>query len=112
MDKRFEARMRAVIAAFDRLMDCSPLSPTDLPISIDGGGVYLFSDGLTHCYVGRAKNVRTRIMQHTRLRILDAPFAFRRAREVLKLPATYAAARSRKQLLADASKQPNQPSAR
>jgi hypothetical protein len=103
MDKRFEARMQTVIARFGQLMASPPLSRNRLPNSIEGGGVYLFSEGSVHYYVGRSKCVRTRIMQHTRPSSLDAPFAFRRARQLLKLPATYTTNGSREQLLADSS---------
>ena len=74
-----------------------------IPFQCDviSGGVYLFSDGAIHYYVGRSRDVRERILQHSRPSILDAPFAFRRARELLKLSATYTTEGSRQQLLAD-----------
>ncbi len=101
MNERFEQRMRTVVERFAQLTGSQPLSRNRLPSTIVGGGVYLFSQSQTHYYVGRAKNVRTRIMQHTRPSISDAPFAFRRAREILRLPATYTTEGSRQQLLAD-----------
>ena len=71
-----------------------------LPSDAAKAGVYLFSSGLIHYYVGRSKNVRERILQHSRPSVLDAPFAFRRVREKLKLPPTYTTEGSRAELLA------------
>jgi hypothetical protein len=102
MNERFEQRMRTVVEKFAQLRACLPLKPDRLPSTIVGAGVYLFSQGQTHYYVGRGKNVRQRIMQHTRRSALDAPFAFRRAREILDRPATYTTEGGRKQLLSDA----------
>lgn len=101
MDERFEQRMRTVIEKFEQLTACPPLKRDLLSSTIVGGGVYLFSQEQTHYYVGRGKDIRQRIMQHTRPSVLDAPFAFRRAREILQLPATYMTEGGRKQLLAD-----------
>jgi excinuclease UvrABC nuclease subunit len=89
MNERFQQRMKTVIAKFDELKKMQPLKRDFLPHVAADSGVYLFSDGTVHYYVGRSRDVRERILQHSRPSVLDAPFAFRRAREILKLPATY-----------------------
>lgn len=63
-----------------RLMQMEPVTRDELN---DGNyaGVYVFSEGLEHFYVGRSKHVRERILQHSRPCTVDAPFAFRLARE-------------------------------
>lgn len=42
-------------------------------------GVYLFSEGDEHMYVGRTRRLKQRIKEHSN--ILGAPFAFRLARD-------------------------------
>src|SRR4051794_8325896 len=54
-------------------------------------GVYLFSDGDKHLYVGRSKDIRQRHKQHFALssRLHDAPFAVLLARECTGIQAGY-----------------------
>ena len=83
------------------LLGCRPLRKNRLPGEMGGAGVYLFSENDKHLYVGRSKEVRDRVMQHSRISVLDAPFAFKRTREALGKGATYRREGSRKQLLND-----------
>ncbi|NBR86218.1 MAG: hypothetical protein EBT61_12030 [Verrucomicrobia bacterium] len=64
-------------------------------------GVYLFSEGENHLYAGRGKDVRERILQHSRPSVKDAPFAFRLTREHTKRKATYRPEGGCKELLND-----------
>ncbi len=100
MNDQFEHRIKTVDEKFAALMAMPPLARDQIPSDATKAGVYLFSSDSKHYYVGRSKNVRERILQHSRLSVLDAPFAFRRTREKLKLWPTYTEKNSRPQLLA------------
>lgn len=67
---------------FEALMDMDPVKGV-LPSSIRGSGIYLFSEGGRHLYVGRSRDVRRRYGQHSRpsSKHNTAPFAFKLARE-------------------------------
>ena len=97
----FNQRIDEVARLHSELMQCEPLRRDRLPIEMKGPGVYLFSDAEVHYYVGRSREVRERVMQHSRASVLDAPFAFKRAREVTGNNPTYQVDGSRTQLLAD-----------
>ncbi len=69
--------------AFERLMACEPVTggmrlPTTAPLS----GVYLFSEGDNHLYVGRTDRLRARYREHwaPKGNNNNAPFAFKLAR--------------------------------
>ena len=66
-------------------------------------GVYLFSDGDNHLYVGRSKRIRDRYSDHTRKSssMNDAPFAVLLAREKLNLKRTYRGEHTRAKLIQD-----------
>ena len=64
-------------------------------------GVYLFSEGENHLYAGRGKDVRERILQHSRPSVKAAPFAFRLTREATNRKATYRPEGGCKELLND-----------
>jgi hypothetical protein len=51
-----------------------------LPIGTPPCGVYLFSEGNNHLYVGRTDRLRHRHKEHWLGRANDAPFAFKLAR--------------------------------
>jgi len=75
-----------------------------LPRAMPVRGVYLFSDGAKHLYVGRTNRMRQRLGGHCRPSAshFSASFAFRLAREATgNLKATYKTAGSRASLLQD-----------
>lgn len=101
MHPKFAEYLRTLDASFRRLMACVPLSVEALPPSVRGPGIYLFSEGGTHLYVGRANDIRTRIQQHSRPRSKHnaAVFAFRLARETTgNRQASYSTVNSRSSL--------------
>ena len=70
--------------------------PSREPVS----GVYLFSDGTNHLYVGRSKRIRARYSDHTRdaSDMNSAPFAVLLAREVTGISRVYSGEFTRKNL--------------
>jgi hypothetical protein len=93
--------MALVVAGYNDLLACPPLTRNTLPMAARAGGVYLFSEGERHLYIGRAKNVRERVQYHSLPSSPDAPFAFRRAREITGRLPTYRKQDSRAVLLGD-----------
>lgn len=86
---------------FRQLRDCpsTPLSPrTGIP---KAPGVYALFENDEAVYVGRSKNLRQRIGNHTSGRPEQSSFAFKLAREETGRVATYKVKGSRKQLMAD-----------
>jgi len=89
-------RVAPYIATLDGLLTgllaCPAMSVSDLPSSVSGSGIYLFSESGRHLYVGRTGNLRQRIQQHQRdgSKHNAAVFAFRIAREQTgRIRATY-----------------------
>ncbi len=83
MHPRFAAFAERLHPAFDRLMACEPVTgPQRLPRETPLRGVYLFSEGQSHLYVGRTNRLRDRHREHWAPtgRHNDAPFAFKLAR--------------------------------
>jgi predicted GIY-YIG superfamily endonuclease len=83
-----------------------PVRVDELPAEVPLAGVYLFSEGRKHLYVGRSNRIRRRIGRHCGdgLAWRGAAFAFRLAREATgKLRASYRTDGSRGQLMTDAA---------
>ncbi|MCI0706844.1 MAG: GIY-YIG nuclease family protein [Ignavibacteriae bacterium] len=75
-----------------------------MPKNIPKRGIYLFSEGEKHIYVGRSNNIRNRIGNHTRPSgdSYSSTLAFRIAREETGIKkASYAKKGSRKELERD-----------
>jgi hypothetical protein len=86
----------------DELLQMSPITVASLPKQMPTSGVYLFSEDDSHLYVGRTRRLRRRLIEHSHINMMDAPFAFRLARELVgKTTASYTAQGSRAALLAD-----------
>lgn len=82
-------------------MTMKPVSVVTLPKELPLSGVYLFSEGEKHLYVGRTNTIRKRLQNHCRPSSghNSATFAFRLARELTGLnQATYTAKGSRSAL--------------
>jgi hypothetical protein len=102
MNENFKQHVESLHPSFERLVQSVPFTFATLPKSLPLAGIYLFTEGDKHMYVGRTNGLRTRIQQHCRPGSShdSAPFAFRLAREARNvLKATYRAEGSRAQLL-------------
>lgn len=83
MHPRFTKKIDLLLPLFDELTGMKPKFMADLPVRPKISGVYLFSEGKKHWYVGRSRNIRDRLAQHRGLRASDnhASFAFLLARD-------------------------------
>jgi hypothetical protein len=83
------------------LLSMAPVIAENIPNDTPVGGVYLFSEGLSHLYAGRTKRrIAVRIRNHFST-APDCPFAWLLARVATGRTATYRPEGSRKALLAD-----------
>jgi hypothetical protein len=99
MHESFRGHVDALHAKFEALMRMEPVTLSTLPKTIPTSGIYLFSEGDRHLYIGRSKRIRSRLRYHCGS-ATDAPFAFKLAREVTgNLKAAYNKNGSRKSLL-------------
>jgi predicted GIY-YIG superfamily endonuclease len=104
MDEEFRQHIESLHPSFEVLISCVPFKFASLPKVLPKAGVYLFSDGEHHLYVGRTNSIRKRLQQHCRQGSShnSAPFAFRLARETRKVTqAAYKTQGSRADLLQD-----------
>ncbi|MFZ2451099.1 MAG: GIY-YIG nuclease family protein [Methylovulum miyakonense] len=104
MNEQFRQHIESLHPSFEVLLSSGSFQFTSLPKALPKAGIYLFSNGEQHLYVGRTNSIRKRLQQHCRPNSShnSAPFAFRLAREARKAPqATYKPQGSRKHLLQD-----------
>lgn len=81
LNPEFAKAIEELPAALERLLACNAQSGmTALSKAVPARGVYLFSEGSEHLYVGRTNRLRTRHREHRAGRNNDAPFAFKLAR--------------------------------
>ena len=102
MHENFKQHIESLHPSFERLVRSVPFTFGSLPSQLPLAGIYLFSEGEKHLYVGRTNSLRRRLQQHCRPGSghNSAPFAFRLAREARNvLKATYKAEGSRDQLV-------------
>jgi hypothetical protein len=103
VDEKFRNLVDTLHAKYEALLAMRPVVARVIPSDTPVGGVYLFSEGLTHLYAGRTKRrIAVRVRNHFST-APDCPFAWLIAREVTGRQATYTQAGSRKALLADAA---------
>jgi len=101
VNKRFRDLAEALHGQCKALLAMRPVAARDIPRDTPASGVYLFSDGSTHLYVGRTKRpIAVRIRNHFST-APDWPFAWLLAREATGKKTTYKRDGSRKALLAD-----------
>lgn len=83
MDERFRDVVESLVPSFEALIGSDPVRPDHRWPAGGGSGVYLFTDGEAHLYVGRSNNIARRYGHHTGVAAGDnqAVFAFRLARE-------------------------------
>lgn len=81
MDPKFAALADSLHPSFLKLTSCPTHSgKVRLPLDVPRCGVYLFSEGDDHLYVGRTDRLRDRHREHWSGKANDAPFAFKLAR--------------------------------
>jgi hypothetical protein len=89
---------------FRALLAMEPVRYATLPRKMPERGIYLFSDGDKHLYVGRTNRIRRRLAGHCRPSSthFSATFAFRIAREETgRVKASYSSVGSRAELVTD-----------
>jgi hypothetical protein len=102
MDKRFKNLVDSLELSFRRLIEMPPAKVDSLPSGIPTKGIYLFSDGDVHIYVGRSDRLRQRILEHGRRGASHntAPFAYRLVRKEMGIErASYKPKGSRSDLM-------------
>ena len=101
MNEIFRQHVESLHAKYEALIGMQPVLLQTLPKDMPRSGIYVFSEGDAHLYVGRSKRLRDRLNYHSSS-ANDAPFAFKLAREQTgHLKASYSKQDSRGQLLAD-----------
>ncbi|PYR66466.1 MAG: hypothetical protein DMF88_16240 [Acidobacteria bacterium] len=101
MNEIFRQHVEQLHGKYEALVQMKPVTLDSLPKQMPASGIYLFSEGDFHLYVGRSKRLRDRLRYHCGS-AKDAPFAFELAREQTgNVKATYIPKGSRNQLLAD-----------
>ena len=106
MHEHFRQYTESLQPSFEALLQSAPFTFCSLPKNLPKAGVYLFTEGDNHLYVGRTNGLRKRLQQHCRPGSAhnSAPFAFRLAREARNvMKATYKTEGSRAQLIKEAA---------
>jgi hypothetical protein len=103
VDPSFAALIDGLPAKLELLVSMQPIGYGYLPKNMPISGVYLFSEGGRHLYVGRSNTLRKRHGRHCRpgATYKQAAFAFQLAREAtgLKVPSYKPGELSRKGLM-------------
>jgi len=103
VDSRFAALVEHLAPKLDALLKMPPIRDGRLPRGMPMSGVYLFSDGEKHLYVGRSNYLKRRYGRHTlpSAQQHQAAFAFKWTRERTgHTEAAYAQEGGRKWLIA------------
>jgi predicted GIY-YIG superfamily endonuclease len=104
MEPAFVKYAESLHPSFERLVGMAPVTIATLPRDAPSACVYLFSENDRHCYVGRTRNLRQRLRQHSipSSQHNQAVFAFRLAREATgRLIAAYSGVGRRAALATD-----------
>lgn len=104
MNTEFAHFVETLEPKFQSLMAMKPVRYAGLPAQMPERGIYLFSEGASHLYVGRTNRIRKRLAGHCRASSthFSATFAFRIARkDAGLLKATYTTKGSRAELVKD-----------
>jgi predicted GIY-YIG superfamily endonuclease len=102
MHPRFTSVADSLHPSFEKLLAMVPVIGSPPPLTTPASGVYLFSEGEEHLYVGRSNRLRKRYFLHCRpgSQQNQASFAFRLAREATQqLEASYSKVGGRKQMV-------------
>jgi hypothetical protein len=83
MHPRFMSRVESLDPKFQQLITMQPVKYYEIPRHLPQKGLYLFSEGTSHLYVGRTNRLRERLRGHCipSATHFTATFAFRIARE-------------------------------
>jgi predicted GIY-YIG superfamily endonuclease len=106
INEHFKQHVDSLHPKFEKLIQSVPFTFGTLPKEMPKAGVYLFTEGESHLYVGRTNSLRNRLQQHCRAGSShnSSPFAFRLARELRGvLKASYKVEGSRAALIQDAA---------
>ena len=103
MDPKFASFTEVLHEKYEQLMAMAPVTMEAPLHNTPNGGVYLFSEGASHLYVGRSKRqLNKRLRGHINKSALDCPLAFKLAREATgKTEISYSGDGIRKKLLSD-----------
>lgn len=104
MDVAFVRYAESLHPSFERLVAMEPVTIAALPREAPRAAVYLFSESGRNLYVGRTRNLRQRMRQHSipSSQHNQAVFAFRLARETTgRLVASYSGEGRRASLASD-----------
>jgi hypothetical protein len=103
MDERFREHVESLAPKLTALLAMQPVTATALPRKMPARGIYLFSEGDMHLYVGRSNTLRRRLPNHCRpgSNHRKAAFAFRLARQ--KTGKTHKASGTRAELTQDST---------
>lgn len=102
MHSKFKTFVESLEPKFQQLLSTTPIKYCNLPRQMPKKGIYLFSEGQNHLYVGRTNRLRERLRGHCipSATHFTATFAFRIAREKTGfLKATYKTEGSRAALV-------------
>jgi hypothetical protein len=102
MHPRFKTFIDSLEPKFQQLISMTPIKYCELPRDLPQRGIYLFSEGQEHLYVGRTNRLRERLRGHCipSATHFTATFAFRIAREKSGFQkATYKTEGSRAELI-------------
>jgi hypothetical protein len=104
MDTGFTDLIESLEPRFRALLGMAPVKCGTLPREMPTGGIYLFSEGIDHLYVGRTNRLRERLRGHCvpSGSHFTATFAFRIARETTgRASARYSKSDSRAEMVKD-----------
>lgn len=104
MNPLFHEIVESLEPKFQQLVNSTPVTYARLPHVMPERGIYLFSEGDAHLYVGRTNRLRNRLSGHCSASSthLTAAFAFRIARQKTgRLRASYKKEGSRAALMRD-----------
>ena len=99
MEERFRRMAESLHASFERLMAMEPLSGVaPSRATTPKSGIYLFSEGNSHLYVGRSNRIAERYRLHCgpSAKENQASFAWKLTAEVMEHKATYRKGEGRK----------------
>lgn len=84
MNETFRQFIESLEPSFQSLMKMDPVTVATLPRDVPQAGIYLFSEGNKHLYVGRTNTIQKRLQNHCRPSSghNSATFAFRLARKI------------------------------
>ena len=82
MDDKFQPYVEELDSKLQQLLSMKPAKLVTLPKRMPQMGIYLFSEGDKHLYVGRTRQLKRRIREQANInKIVGASLAFRLARE-------------------------------